>query len=309
MKKKNAKKLKIVIFTGYACNNRCRFCMNANKRHIREKTTDELLREVWTARRKGAQILELIGGEVTIRPDFVQIVSTAKRIGIQEVVTATNGRFFADMDFAGRVINAGIDSLMFSVHGPDPRVHDGLTRSPGSFAELCAGLANLRTLGFKSIGGNTTVVRQNLRVLGRIAGFYSTHKIRNVEYIFVDPNYGGAHNNFQKLVPRISRAAVFMKKALDIGLEAGFDQWKARYVPLCHFLGYEDHISELNERTLFLTEHWAPDFKNENVIASRRAVGRKKTKRCLGCRLYSICEGLWVEYLKRFGDGELKAVK
>jgi len=31
--------------------------------------------------------------------------------------------------------------------------------------------------------------------------------------------------------------------------------------------------------------------------------------RCRGCRLFSACEGIWVEYLKNCGDAELKAVK
>ena len=100
-----------------------------------------------------------------------------------------------------------------------------------------------------------------------------------------------------------------MRAALAIGRRAGMDQWKARYVPLCHFTGCLDQISELNEKKLFLTEHWAPDFKNTDAIGSRAEVARAKTPRCRGCALYRACEGIWVEYLKRFGDGELKPVK
>jgi hypothetical protein len=80
-------------------------------------------------------------------------------------------------------------------------------------------------------------------------------------------------------------------------------------VPLCHFTGYEGRISEINERALFLTEHWAPDFRNTDVTGSRAAMGRRKTARCLGCRLYAACEGIWVEYLRKYGDSELEAVK
>ncbi len=148
-----------------------------------------------------------------------------------------------------------------------------------------------------------------MSALPRLAAFYVRNKIRNVEYIFVDPNYGGAKNNFQVLVPRISKAAPFMRRALEIGLRSGMDQWKARYVPLCHFTGCLEQISEINEKTLFLTEHWAPDFVNTDAIGSRAALGRRKTARCRGCLLYSACEGIWVEYLKNYGDRELKPVK
>ena len=198
------KKLKIVIFTGYACNNNCAFCIGADKRGLPQKSTAELLREVALAGNRGADILELIGGEATIRPDFSRVVAAAKRAGIAEVACATNGRVFSGLKAAKRIVASGIDSLIFSVHGPSARVHDALTRAPGSFRQLQQGLKNLRALGFGSVSGNTAVVKQNMAALPRLAEFYVRNGVRNVEYIFVDPNYGGAKNNFGALVPRIS---------------------------------------------------------------------------------------------------------
>lgn len=306
---KEEKKLKIVLFTGYACNNNCAFCIDADKRAYPQKTTVELLREAVRARNKGAYILELIGGEATIRPDFARVVAAAKKLGIPQVTCATNGRVFADPAAARRIVRAGIDAVIFSVHGPDARTHDALTRAPGSFAQLKAGMRNLRALGFKKISGNTTVVKQNLAALPALAKFYVRNKVRNVEFIYVDPNYGGARNDFEGLVPRISRAAPPMRRALALGRAAGLDQWKVRYVPLCHFRDNLDQISEINERELFTAEHWAPDFVNRDAIGSRAQVGRRKPARCRGCKLYSLCEGIWVEYLRRYGDAELRPVK
>lgn len=298
-----------MVFTGYSCNNKCRFCVGSEKRALPEKSTAELLREVATARGKGASVLELIGGEATIRPDFLKIVAAAKKMGIEEVITATNGRIFSDPVFARAAVKAGLDTIIFSVHGPTPRVHDALTCVPGSFSQLKRGLANLKAAGFRKVNGNTTVVRQNMRHLPAIARFYASHRVRNVEFIFVDPNYGGAMTEFEALVPRISAAAPFMRRALAVGNLAGLRQWKVRYVPLCHFKGYMGQISELNERRYFNTEHWAPDFKNSDAITSRQIVSRNKTARCRGCAAYNICEGIWVEYLRRFGDGELKPLR
>lgn len=300
------KRLKIVLFTGYRCNNNCRFCIDADKRDMPEKTTAELLRDLYAAKRRGADVVEIIGGESTIRPDFPALVKAARNLGIQDVLAATNGRVLSDKSAARAVVRSGITGLIFSVHGPDARTHDGLTRAPGSFRELARGMANLRELGFNNINGNTTVVKQNMRKLPAIARFYEEKGVRNVEYIFVDPNYGGALNDFDSLVPRISAAAPWMKKALDIGNAAGLTEWKARYVPLCHFRGYLGQISETNERVLFETEHWAPDFVNPDAIASRQVVGRRKTARCRGCAAARMCEGLWTEYLRRFGDEELR---
>lgn len=308
-KNKQEKRRKLVIFTGYACNNNCVFCINADKRKIRPKTTQEILREIYACSKKGVEILELIGGETTIRDDFFSLLAAAKKIGIKETIIATNGRMFSDLSFAKKALESGLGAVIFSVHGSDKKIHDMLTCVPGSFFQLKKGIENFKKLGFSKVNGNTTVVKQNMRDLPKIADFYVSKGIRNVEYIFVDPNYGGAKNNFNKYVPKISAAAVFMKKAIDIGLKAGFDQWKARYVPLCHFRGYFDHISEINERKLFFVEHSAPDFVNKDVLTSRRKAGRKKTRRCFGCSVYAICEGLWKEYLAVYGDSELKPIK
>ena len=92
-------------------------------------------------------------------------------------------------------------------------------------------------------------------------------------------------------------------------LKAGMDQWVARYVPLCHFKGYESQISETFERVNYRTEHWGPDFRNKDAIGSRAVVSRRKTRRCLGCGLHAACEGIWVDYLDNYGDKELRPVK
>lgn len=301
----SAKQLKIVLFIGYRCNNNCQFCINADKRLLPEKTTGELLGDIYSAAGRKAGTLEIIGGEATMRPDFTALVRAARRLGIPKVVCATNGRVFSDMAAAKAVVDAGVFALIFSIHGPDAKVHDAMTMVPGSFGQLMKGLSNLKKLGFEYTCGNTTVVKGNMRALPALARLYVKLGIKRVEYIFVDPTHGGAKSNFGALVPRISAAAPYMREALRIGLKHGFTGWKARYVPLCHFSGYEGQISEINERAIFTTEHWAPDFKNTDVIGSRGRVSRKKPAVCKGCLKYGICEGIWTEYLRRYGDKEL----
>jgi len=303
------KLLKIVLFTGYSCNNNCRFCIDADKRSMYERSTAELISEISAAARRKADILEIIGGESTIRPDFHLLVKTARKLGIKETICATNGRVFSDIKKAKIIIESGLNSLIFSIHGPDAETHDYLTRAPGSFAQLKKGLDNVVSLGFRGINGNTTVVKQNYMKLPEIAKLYARYAVWNVEFIFVDPTCGGARNDFDGLVPKISEAAPYMREALDIGEAAGLTQWKVRYVPLCLFPDHLTHISEINEKSLYMSEHWAPDFTDRDSIASRAEVSRGKTEKCSGCRLSAFCEGIWKEYLGHFGDGELKPIK
>jgi len=306
-KRKNKIK-KTVIIVGYRCNNRCQFCNDSNKRDLPNKTTQQMKEEMIRARNKGTTYLEMIGGETTIRPDVLELISFAKSLGFQTITMATNGRMCSYLEFTKKIIAAGLTNIVFSIHGHQAKVHDYLTQSPGSFKQLLKGLNNFKKAGFKNIGSNTTIVKYNYKHLPRIGQFIYDQGIRNSEFIFVDPSYGGAYDDFDKLVPRISEITPYVKKCLDIGKKNKILHWHVRYVPLCYFPEYLDQISELEEVKSFHTEHLAPDFENLNVEESRAIVGRVKAKRCKACLLNNICEGIWREYVKRLGDKELKPI-
>jgi MoaA/NifB/PqqE/SkfB family radical SAM enzyme len=300
---------KLVLFTGFSCNSRCHFCIDLNKRDVPDKSTQAIVEEMARAKAQGVEYLELIGGETTIRTDFLPIVRTAKKFGFRDIVVVTNGRMLSYPDFAKRTVDAGVTDIVFSIHGHDAKLHDAVTAAPGSFDELLRGIENVRACGLERVFGNCTVVRPNMAFLPDIGRLFLRLDIHHVEFIFVDPNYGGAYTSFDSLVPSISEAAPFMRETLDVGRAGGTRDWTVRYVPLCHFDGYLDQVSELREVELFRTRHWAPDFINEDVGASRAVAGRLKTERCTGCSLYDRCEGLWKEYIKRRGDSELNPVR
>lgn len=300
---------KLVLFTGFSCNSHCNFCIDLNKRDLPDKSTRQIIDEMVRAKAAGVDYLELIGGETTIRGDFIPLLRAAKKLGFRDIVVVTNGRMLSYPEFARQTVGAGVTDLIFSIHGPDAKLHDDLTVAPGAFVELLKGIENVRACGLKRVFANCTVVNQNMRRMPDIGRLFIGLEIHHAEFIFVDPSYGGAYTNFKGLVPRISEAAPYLRETLDIGRAWGTRDWCVRYVPLCHFPGYLDQVSEIREVELFRTRHWAPDFKNEDVGGSRRLAARSKTERCEGCSLYDRCEGIWNEYLKQNGDEELTAVK
>ncbi len=312
MKKQTESKIKkTVIIIGYKCNNNCVFCIDQEKRDFKEKTLLEILRDIAQARSEGATYLELIGGEVTIRPELVKAIKFAKKEGFETIAMATNGRMFAYDRVAEEFLKAGLNMVIFSIHGHNTKLHDSLTQSPGSFNQLLKGFTNVKKkLGLGRLASNTTIVKQNYQHLPAIGGFIGEKLgILNCEFIFVDPSTGGAKTNFIKLVPKISQAAPYIKKCLDVGRKLQAPHWHARYVPLCHFGGYENQISELHERRAFQTRHLAPDFENQDVEGSRMVIGRIKPQKCRQCGQFDLCEGLWRGYYEHFGDKELKPFK
>jgi len=304
---------KTVIFAGYKCNNKCIFCINWDKRNIPGRTTPEIKKEMVGARDRGSTYLEIIGGEATIRLDIIELISFAKDLGFETIMMSTNGRMYSYEKFAEEIINAGLNSLVFSIHGHTAKLHDSLTQVEGSFKQLKKGIGNIKKIKKElnlriNLGSNTCIVKQNYKHLPQIGKYIHGLGIDNAEFIFVDPNYGAAFDFFDKLVPKISQIAPFVHQCLDIGKIHRIPHWAVRYVPLCYFTDYLEQISELQEVAVFHTEHLAPDFENRDVERSRQMVGRAKTKRCKGCKLYNKCEGIWKEYLKHYGDEELHPV-
>lgn len=301
---------KTVIFSGYGCNNACRFCINNDaRRQLPNKNTTQILQEMADARRRGRTYLELIGGELTIRPDIFILIKTARDLGFEVIAMATNGRMLSYGNFAQKLADAGLTDIIFSIHGYDSQTHDNLTKVSGSFKQLLKGLENIRALGKMRICSNTTIVKQNYRFLAKIGKLILEYGIKVSEFIFADPTSGGVHENFNELMPRISQAAPYIHKCLDLAKgREDIRHWHIRYVPVCYFIGYEEQISEIYEKRTFTTEHIAPDFKNFDVENSREGVNRIKPEKCKDCRHYGICEGIWTEYVKNYGDEELKPV-
>jgi MoaA/NifB/PqqE/SkfB family radical SAM enzyme len=288
--------------------------MEQDKRNLPVRSAYEIKKEIAAAKKRGTVYLELIGGETTIRPDFPDIVAFAKRVGFQTIMIATNGRMLSYKPIAEKLIDAGLNSVVFSIHGHRSEIHDYLTQVPGSFEQLKKGLLNLRRIIKQKqinfhLGSNTTIVKQNYRYLPQIGKFILSHGIADSEFIFVDCNEGGAKRHFEELVPKISEAAPYIRKCLDLGKKTDVLHWDIRYVPLCYFPDHLDRISELHEIRIFNTEHIAQDFVDLDALESRRKWARKKTLRCDGCALYNNCEGIWIEYLRHFGDTELSPVK
>jgi len=291
------KRTKTVIFLGYACNNKCIFCCNEDKRNLKyEKSFKEIKKDIKNAFNKGSSYLELIGGEPTIRTDLIKIIKYAKKIGFKEIMFATNGRMLSVKKYAEKIIKSGVDHIIFSIHGHNEDIHDSLTQCKGSFSQMIKGIKNVKELGFTNIGSNTTIVKQNYKHLIEIGNLIKSLNIENAEFIYVDPNAGGAKKKFKEIVPTVEEIEPFVNRLLEIG--KNIRHWHIRYYPLCHInKKYHNQISEINENKNFHTIHIAPDFKNENVAESRKNIGKSKINKCINCKYDKLCEGYWKEYL------------
>jgi MoaA/NifB/PqqE/SkfB family radical SAM enzyme len=290
---KQFKKTSIVL--GYTCNNNCIFCCISDKRNkFKDKSTKEILNDIYNASKRGSNYIEFIGGEPTIRKDIFNLISYAKKLNFSVIAFATNGRLLSNKKFAKKVIESGVNHIIFSIHGHNAKLHDSLTQVKGSFFQLIKGISNLKELGFKNIGTNTTIVCQNYKYILKIAELIYNLGIRCSEFIYVDP-VGSAKNI--GIVPTYESVSPYVNEVLSFGKSMNIKHWFIRYYPLC-FINqkYHNMVSEIIERERFKSDMLGPDFINNDVIKGRKTIGRTKLYKCNKCKFDNICEGYWKDY-------------
>jgi len=285
---------------GYKCINDCKFCVVADKRIFGDKSTDEIKKELWESFNEGKREVVFTGGECTIRKDIFEIVSFAKKLGYINIQIQSNGRMFSSLDFAKKMVQAGMTEFSPALHGHTPSIHDYLTQRKGSWRQTVLGIYNVRRLGIRVIT-NTVICKQNYKYLPSLASLLVKLKVNQYQFAFVHI-LGNARKNYKEIVPRISEVVPYVKKGLEVGIRAGISVM-VEAIPFCLLKGYEKYVSEFYIPPTQLKEvGWQID-KFEEV---RKYEGKKKFPQCVKCRWNEVCEGPWKEYPELFGEEEFQ---
>lgn len=156
-----------------ACNLRCRFCFADGGKPAAEPDTETLKAAIaQIAARCGGPLLQLSGGEPTLRQDLPELVRFAKAAGCRYVQLNTNGiRLATDRTFVQDLASAGLDVVFLQFDGTDDAIYQQLRGKPLLQTKLQA----IRNCGDAGIGVTLvpTVVKgvndQNLGQLIRLA--------------------------------------------------------------------------------------------------------------------------------------------
>ncbi len=288
---------------GYRCNNNCRFCVVADKRKQGNKTTREVKRDLLLAKKSNATQVVFTGGEPTIRHDIISLVKYARRIGFREVQIQSNGRMFYYIDFCRKLVKAGVTEFGPALHGPTAAIHDGLTRSKGSFAQTVQGIKNLKRLG-QMVIMNSVITKQNYRHLPQLVELFIRLGVDQAQLAFVHP-MGNAWKNFDTVVPYFKDAMPYIYSSIKAAEKAGL-RLMVEAVPLCLMQGYESFVSE---QYIPETEIREPGSYTASFTKARKEEGKRKGPKCVECRYFLVCEGPWKEYPEKRGFGEFQPVK
>jgi cyclic pyranopterin phosphate synthase len=327
----SSKDERVHILTGAVCNNNCIFCMEEDRdgRYVtNSQTTDEVVKYI-LGQKRGCEEVCFTSGEPTTNPRLPQWVKWAKEHGVRRVSVMTNGRALAYDRYCKGLVAAGMNRFYISIHGHEKRLHEGLTRTPESFEQTVAGLDNVTR--YKRYGvdlhTSTVITKRNLPHLKDIYRFLREHGVDQVVFNVMQAN-GRANTFFDQIFPTYTEIADTAKAFLDEQMQV--ERQPPAFlvdIPLCTTTALPD----FNRGYVEAYVHYEPP-ENAQVLLDEQKIGeracggdaptelvqirrsdlddaqRHKRDECKSCRYDSVCEGVWGNYLRRYGWGEFTPV-
>jgi len=269
-----------------ACNNRCLFCLDADQRANRFFPIKQLQDEIERGRAEGCQRLILSGGEPTLHPDFLELVTFGNSCGYRWIQVITNGRRFAYAAFAREASLRGLNEATLSIHGHCPELHDRLVEVPGAFSQALAGLKNLLQIGLV-VSVDIVISAFNLEHLPQILDFFISLGVREFDLLWLVP-FGNAWKNRKILFPDESLAASLLQQALELARSRKAVVWTNR-LPARLLEGFEElvqdpyklHDEARGRKELFI-----------NWYQKGRPPACREPERCRLCPLEGFCLAL-----------------
>jgi cyclic pyranopterin phosphate synthase len=310
---------------------------DARRRAVQAQGREDVLRLI-EASRHAREIL-FTSGEPTTNPDLPLYVHRAAQAGYRVVGVISNGRRFAHEPYARHLLAAGANQLVISLHAPDARGHDALTRTPGSFDQTLAGLCILSRLRAQhdfQLQTSTVVTRRNLPQLQELLALFEPLAIdRHILNVMMPDGRGAQH--LDALMPRYTEVRDALAGLLPRLSGAMRDRLALVDIPYCTTEGLPDPVRGYVERYFHyeadgaLEERAArsgvevPAGADERLFRPGSLEGeggaltlvtrsfqeqllRVFRDECAACRHRPRCHGVWRPYVERFGWDELRPV-
>ena len=166
------------------CNLNCRFCFSDRSHNSTDPSISELTRSLEALIDRGKTLIQLSGGEPTVRDDLPAIIRAARTNGARYVQLNTNGiRLSGNRDYVRELAEAGLSFVFMQFDGTDDEVFRQLRGRPlldikKQAIETCAGF----NIGVTLV---PTLVRGiNDRQIGDILAFATAHSpaVRGVHF-------------------------------------------------------------------------------------------------------------------------------
>jgi MoaA/NifB/PqqE/SkfB family radical SAM enzyme len=276
---------KVIMNVTYVCNNHCTFCAVGTRTQVDGHPTRqrEYLSEY---RHAGVRMVDFDGGEPTMNPELISLVRYARQIGYDRINVTTNGRMCFYEDFAKKLVRSGLTTLLFSVHGPDARIHAQQVGVAEAFDQTIGGIKNCLRHAPEGVelGMNITITKGNFDKLEAVAELAYDLGLRWLNIQFLTP-FGRAT---KWVAPDTQAAADIAMRTID----RFRDRMKFQVInlPFCFMPGYEEFLTGDLQK---LARHMI--FVNNETVNLAEYLAERRTRKpvCETCPHACFCGGFY----------------
>lgn len=274
------------------CNANCIFCtMTLAERGVKEPELDEVLCKLSENKGKYDQLI-ITGGEPTIYKDLFKVIKYAKEVCNYRTMLVTNGFMIAYDRFADKLAESKIDVVQVSYYAADDKAFHALSRVVNAKGLVDKAIENMtrRGIPFKT---NGAITRLNYKDLPLMVEELSKTKAITISLSFL--NIRGECALFRdKLAVSITELRPYIVKTLEKAKILGYyNRVVLEGFPLCAFPEYIDRVIDLTHPVVN-----KPHYSQEKI----------KLEVCKECKYNGSCLGVYKEYIKQFGDEEIKTL-
>jgi radical SAM protein with 4Fe4S-binding SPASM domain len=183
------------------CPMKCIICSSeAGNKDIDELSLSELKRIVDDAKVLGLKTVILSGGEPLECSNTIDFIRHIKQKGL-ELNLYSCGNLSKGLNGIGPLPNSllkdlkelNVDKIIFSIHGPDPEVHDAITSKKGSFSNLVTSIKRAKKAGHQ-IELHFVPTLKNYLTLSKVVQLVKDLKINRISILRFVPQGRGLTN-------------------------------------------------------------------------------------------------------------------
>ncbi|MBD3203482.1 radical SAM protein [Candidatus Woesearchaeota archaeon] len=311
-----------------SCNQNCMFCIldrfhGKNRRFVKEDSRQGISIEQAKekidriADNKITDVLTFLGAEPTVRPGLIELVDYARQKNIKIIEISTNCIKLADKDYARKLIHAGVDRIVTSLHSYKPKLCDKIVGVKGNFNKIIAGIKNSIELGV-DLRITHVIFSQNYRDILSFIRFCEKNfpKIiyqENMEPftflylqspVIIEKAEKERIDWIRKQMPRFSETSPYIYEAMKY-LKSKQIRFTVEGIPLCYLKGFFENSIDFHEALDDKIVHIKQDPNSSEILHAKTFLDlRSKGIECQFCSKNNLCYGAWQEYVQLYGTGE-----
>lgn len=283
-----------IVEINYKCNANCCFCANSKGyRSQPDLNYDKLIQDLKENRKKFDSLI-ISGGEPTIYPHILKYIKYAKNVcRYKRIAIATNGFMLFYDDFVDELIKSGVDSFQVPFQTTDKKVYNKITGVKGSYEYVTNGIKNIKDRE-KYVNNSTVLHKLNYESIQETVAFLINMGVDYIQLAFMNPIGSSVINGKSVMAVTYTELMPYIKSAFKKAEEMNFNNLFIENIPICVAEEFINKISDLRK----------PEENKDYYNACKT-----KPEKCKKCFYFNICDGVWEEYLKQFGDQEIRPVE